>query len=621
MALAVQNAIRSRSHLIVEAGTGVGKSLGYLIPAIEAAVEMGEKIVISTHTIALQEQLIEKDIPLLQAALGQEFAAVLVKGRSNYVSLRRLKVAAARPLSLFHDPREHEDLDRVQNWSTLTNDGSLADFEREPSRDVWSAVRSEHDNCLGRDCPTHDACFYFKARRRAQHAQILVVNHHLYFSDLILRAAGAEILPEHSIVIFDEAHTLDSVASEHLGWKVTRGMVTWLLNSLMHEDHGHGVLAYLGAGDCAAPVDRARQECDKFFAELRTWREQQAPPNGRIDGKLPFEVRLPDALRRLSQSMREFLPRVNSKEHEIELVARAGRAEEIADSIDVLTTADVEGCVFWAERNDARPTAPVELVGAPIDVGEKLRSMLFAKKRSVVLTSATLSVGRDRSFAHLRQRLGVDEAAELRLGSPFNYRDQVKIHVPRSMPEPGREEGAWEKALADRVVEYATRTGGNAFVLFTSLRTLDFVYRQSKDALEAAGLVVLKQGEGLPRTKMVERFRKQGGCVLFGAESFWQGVDVPGEALQNVIITRLPFPVPSHPLVEARSDLIKARGGDAFLEYSLPEAVLKLRQGFGRLIRRASDHGIVVILDSRVLTKKYGNVFLQSLPDCEVIVD
>jgi ATP-dependent DNA helicase DinG len=621
MALAVQNAIRSRHHLIVEAGTGVGKSLGYLIPAIEAAVEMGEKIVVSTHTIALQEQLVEKDIPLLQAALGQEFAAVLVKGRSNYASLRRLKVATARPMSLFNDPRELEDLERVQNWAALTNDGSLADFEREPSRDVWSAVRSEHDNCLGRSCPTHEACFYFKARRRAQHAQILVVNHHLYFSDLVLRDAGAEILPEHSIVIFDEAHTLESIASEHLGWKVTRGMVTWLLNSLMHEDHGHGVLAYLGAGDCAAPVDRARQECDRFFAELRGWREKQAPPNGRIHEKLPFEVRLPETLRRLAQSLREFLPRVNSKEQEVELVARALRADDLADSMDVLVNANAEGCVFWAERNEARPTAPVDLVGAPVDVGDRLRSLLFAKKRSVILTSATLSVGEERSFAHLRQRLGIDDAQELRLGSPFDYRTQVKIHVPGNMPEPGRDDSAWERALAAKIVHYTTLTSGNAFVLFTSLRTLDSVYRQTKDELESSGLVVLKQGEGVPRTKMVERFRKQGGCVLFGAESFWQGVDVPGDALQNVIITRLPFLVPTHPLVEARSNLIQARGGDPFREYSLPEAVLKLRQGFGRLVRRASDHGIVVILDSRILTKSYGKTFLQSLPDCEIIVD
>ncbi len=621
MAVSVQRALRERRHLLVEAGTGVGKSFGYLIPAIEAAVEMGEKVVISTHTIALQEQLIEKDIPLLQAALEHEFSAVLVKGRSNYIGLRRLKLAAERPGHLFADPRELDDLERVVNWAEVTTDGSLADFEREPSREVWSAVRSEHGNCLGKECPTYDPCFYFKARRRAQNAQILVVNHHLYFSDLVLKELGGGILPDHGIVIFDEAHTLESIASEHLGWRVGKGAITWLLNALMDEDHGRGLLAYMGAGDCAAPVDRARQERDLFFSDLGRWLKNGAPANGRIRERLPFRIGLPKALRELAMALRTFLSQVKSKEQEIELLARADRAEDLASELDILTTANEEGFVFWAERDETRANASADLVGAPIDVGERLRAILFQSRRSVILTSATLSVGGERSFEYLRRRLGLDDADEKRIGSPFNYREQVKIHISRSMPEPSRDEHAYERALAERVVEYCTRTRGNAFVLFTSLRTLSAVHAATKEALESAGLVVLKQGEGIPRSRMLERFKSQGGCVLFGADSFWHGVDVPGQALQNVIITRLPFAVPTNPLVEARMDRIKSQGGDAFLEYSLPEAVLKLRQGFGRLIRRASDKGIVVILDSRILSKPYGRTFLESLPDCEVVID
>lgn len=657
MAERVERAFEQRSHLLVEAGTGVGKSFAYLVPAIRRCLAKREKVVVATNTIALQEQLIGRDIPLLASTIGDAddpaadaswagpLKAVLVKGRGNYVSIRRLKLASQRRDKLFTDAGARRSLEVIEDWAYGTTDGSLSTLPGLERPGVWDRVQSDSGNCMGRRCAHFNECFYQQARREMEGANLLVCNHALFFADLALRVRGTGMLPNYQHVILDEAHGVEDVAAEHFGVRLSEGRVFHLLSSLVSGRGNKGFLPHLSlaTGDLG-PVDRAISlvriadaAARDFFDELFVLMRSPEAQGGRIRREGAVENPVTPAMNDLAIRLRALKDDVATEADRFELNAYAERAAGIADAAEVLVDQTASGCAYWIEASgvgEGRRRANVTLACSPVEVAPLLREHLFAKEHSVILTSATLATRTVRAdepaehaetaFDHVMSRLGAEGAETLQLGSPFDFGKQVELIVDTSMPSPvggrARRDGrsapgeSFEDALASRIHDHVVATEGGTFVLFTSFRTLDQVAARLEGALGALGFPLLAQRAGLSRTKLLEDFRADPRSVLFGAASFWQGVDVRGDALRSVIITRLPFDPPDRPLTEARLELIKERGGDPFREDSLPRAVIRFKQGFGRLIRSHADRGRVVVLDPRIVTKGYGRKFLESLP-------
>ena len=625
MATAVEQSLKSGERLFVEAGTGTGKSFAYLLPAIARLLERREeKIVICTHTISLQEQLMDKDLPLLRAVVPDEFTAVLVKGRANYLSKRRLRLAIERETRLLADDTERHSLQEIEKWAASTNDGTLATLPQLKRPAVWDHVQSESGNCMGRRCPTHDECFYQSARRRMENADLLVCNHALFFSDLALRMRGAGFLPPYRHVILDEAHTVEDVAAEHFGLRVSEGRVRHLLRMLLSERTNRGVLASLATTadgdpalrDALSARQRTETAANAFFDDLHAWRSIPAHGSGRMIGPEVVDNPLTPAMKELASSLKLLRAKSTNETEEMELGSLAARATEVAESASMLMEQAIAGCVYWVDalpaRRGRRDRGSVTVACAAVDVGPILREQLFGREGSVICTSATLATGPD-DFSLITERLGAEAPITLQVGSPFDFVRQMRVFVDPHMPEP--RDAAYQERLADRIVEQVRATDGGAFVLFTSNAAMSAAAERARPGLEAAGHQVLVQNETGPRSLVLQRFRDDDRSVLFGVTSFWQGVDVRGQGLRNVIITRLPFDVPDRPIVQARHEMIEQRGGKPFFEDQVPRAVIRFKQGVGRLIRSSDDTGRVVVLDPRIVTKGYGRMFQAALPE------
>jgi ATP-dependent DNA helicase DinG len=617
MAETVAEALEQRCHAVIEAPTGVGKSFAYLVPAIQHALATGSTVVVSTATIALQEQLMGKDIPLLQR-LFPTLKAELVKGRNNYLSRRRLDVAYDGQEAFLESREQVAELKEIRAWAAESQQGDRQELSSDPTPVVWRAVQSEADNCMGRRCPCYEACFYYRMRARANEAHLLVVNHHLYFADLAIREDAGGILPPHQVVVFDEAHTLEDIASEYLGESVSDAQVRFFLDGLWQGGRHKGLLAVAdeanGAGRAAVEAARAANAAlwATVFAAVPPGQEE----HHRLNHGTVLDSSVCEALVRVAEALRRAAELAGEANRLQELNAQAERAGVLAGTLRRLIAQERQQYVHYASIPPAGRRGSPSLNANPLDVSGLLKERLFNNVPVCVLTSATLAADDSERFLFLRKRLGLEGGLAKRLDSPFDFQRQARLLINATAIDP--KDPAFDRRFAQWIGDYLDGADGGTFVLFTSYKQLNTVYELLAPRLERARRFVLRQGDRMTRREMLANFRRAGDAILFGTSSFWEGVDVPGDALKNVIIAKLPFENPSHPVTKARLDEITRRGGNAFMERSVPEAILRLKQGVGRLIRTPTDTGTIVLADSRILASAYGRYFLRALPSMPV---
>ncbi len=657
---------------LIEAGTGTGKTLSYLIPAVNWALKNGERVVISTNTINLQEQLIDKDIPLLYSAFEDDFSYSLVKGMRNYLCLLRTE-AIQEGLFEMVDDDEVDSINSILDWAKVTDDGSLSDLNFTPPESVWDKVSAESDSCLRARCPHYSRCFFYKSRREIAASQLLVVNHHLLFSDLAIKGASessdAGILPPFKRVILDEAHHLNDTATSHFGMRATKFGIIRVLRRLKRKSkggQGKGLIYFTASlatklvkmyrkgiindllrkvedllstkvdtveqyvGDsfdalytfCLPIVqekDGGKEEINLRITEEITEREGW----GKIDKKFSLlRIRLKELheeIKAITDILIDYEVESDIAKLLVEFKGVENKLDYYSDVISTFLSTEEDGFVRWVEGRMGRGGILSGLGLSPLDISSTLKERLYSKCDTVVMTSATMAV--DKSFGFLKSGLGLEDeqrVQELILPSPFNYEEQLLLTIPDDIPEPGNV--GYSDAISDLITKAVKASNGNALILFTSYTLLETVYKNIYGELEDDGILTLKQG-AFPRGKLLDKFRIEDNSVLFATDSFWEGVDVPGDALKLVVITRLPFRVPTEPIIEARVEFMENQGLNSFTDYSVPVAVLKFKQGFGRLIRTKTDKGAVLVLDKRLISKFYGKFFLNSLPDCTRLVD
>ncbi|MEX0999957.1 MAG: helicase C-terminal domain-containing protein [Thermodesulfobacteriota bacterium] len=657
---------------LIEAGTGTGKTLSYLVPAINWALKNEERVVISTNTINLQEQLIDKDIPLLYDAFDDDFNYSLVKGMRNYLCLLRTETIQEGLFEMADDD-EVGSIDDILEWAKVTEDGSLSDLSFTPPDSVWEKVSAESDSCLRARCPYYSRCFFYKSRREIASSQLLIVNHHLLFSDLAIKSASesseAGILPPFKRVIFDEAHHLNDAATSHFGMRATKFGILRVIRRLKRKGkggQGKGLIYYTAAlatklvklyrkgvvNDLlrkveellSTKVDTLDQYVGDSFDALYTFCLTVAQE--KEGGKEEINLRITEdiikregwenvdkkfsilriRLKELHEEIKAITDILIDYEVEndiakliVEFKGVSNKLDYYSDVISTFLSREDDGFVRWVEGRMGRGGILSGLGLSPLDISSTLKERLYSKCETVVMTSATLAV--NNNFGFLKSGLGLEDEQrvdELILPSPFNYEEQLLLAIPDDIPEPGNV--GYAEAISELIRDAVKASKGNALILFTSYTLLETVYRKIHEELEDEGILALKQG-AFPRAKLLDKFRIEDNSVLFATDSFWEGVDVPGDALKLVIITRLPFRVPTEPIIEARVEYMENQGLNSFTDYSVPVAVLKFKQGFGRLIRTKTDKGVVLVLDKRLISKFYGKFFLNSLPKCTKLVD
>jgi ATP-dependent DNA helicase DinG len=657
---------------LIEAGTGTGKTLSYLIPAVNWALKNEERVVISTNTINLQEQLIDKDIPLLYSAFEDDFSYSLVKGMRNYLCLLRAETIQEGLFEMVDD-NEVDSINSILDWAKVTDDGSLSDLNFTPPDSVWDKVSAESDSCLRARCPHYSRCFFYKSRREIAASQLLVVNHHLLFSDLAIKGASessdAGILPPFKRVILDEAHHLNDTATSHFGMRATKFGIIRVLRRLKRKSkggQGKGLIYFTASlatklvkmyrkgiiNDLlrkvedllSTKVDTVEQYVGDSFDALYTFclpivQEKDGGKEeinlritediteregwGKIDKKFSLlRIRLKELheeIKAITDILIDYEVESDIAKLIVEFKGVENKLDYYSDVISTFLSTEEDGFVRWVEGRMGRGGILSGLGLSPLDISSTLKERLYSKCDTVVMTSATMAV--DKSFGFLKSGLGLEDeqrVQELILPSPFNYEEQLLLTIPDDIPEPGNV--GYSDAISDLITKAVKASNGNALILFTSYTLLETVYKNIYGELEDDGILTLKQG-AFPRGKLLDKFRIEDNSVLFATDSFWEGVDVPGDALKLVVITRLPFRVPTEPIIEARVEYMENQGLNSFTDYSVPVAVLKFKQGFGRLIRTKTDKGAVLVLDKRLISKFYGKFFLNSLPDCTRLVD
>jgi ATP-dependent DNA helicase DinG len=612
MALAIASAVDSRTHLIVEAPTGVGKSLAYLVPAILHAVLRDRKAIISSHTKNLQEQLLRKDVELARTLLPVEFNAALLKGRKNYLCTTRLMNAHNHQRQLFAK-EETDELEMLREWAETTRDGDLESLPFPLSQTIRQQVWSEQGACSQKICGT--GCFFQRAKARARESHLIVMNHALFFTLLASQPQREGFLYDNDFVIFDEAHTLESVAGVGIGKDLSRAQVLYAIHRLYNPRTKKGLLARIKkkyARDLCAETEEVTNE---FFDSIVRAASSTKPSASTVRVRGPHLVAniVDPYLQQLQDVTKELVKDENSKLSKEELAIAHRLLWEAQVLIGEFLDQPDPALTYWVELPE-KNSKNLTLCAAPTDISSSVGPMLFRENTSVILTSATLAVA--GSLDYIQNRLGARPAETVILDTPFNFRRQMKVVIAGDIPPP--DAAGYEEQLADWILSSVLRSQGKALVLFTSTALMRRTAQILRASFHQEGLQLLVQGSGPSRYDLLEEFKRDVNSVLFGLDSFWMGVDVPGEALEHVIITRLPFAVPDHPLIESRTEFIVQHGGNAFMDFTLPEAVIKFRQGVGRLIRSTSDRGVITILDSRIVSKRYGQLFLRSLPPCPV---
>ncbi len=630
MALAVYDSLANKSHIIIEAPTGIGKSFAYLVPAIIYAKEKKKKAIISTHTINLQEQLIGKDIPFLEKTLPVDFKAGLLKGKNNYLCPKRLKKAMDSSDNLF-ERDEKLFLDKIYNWSRNTSDGTLSDIGFKVDPNVWSSICAETGICSNKTCGGHEdtVCFFQKAKYKIAAADVIILNHHMFFTlfDGSRKDKSEGYLYKNDFLIFDEAHTVEAVAAEHIVPSISREMIKYHLLRLYNDRKKKGMLLNFPALHVLPVVQNLLEMNQVFFYELKRKifkktaelsEEKYNKLAVRIYNKKITANLLNDEITKLISCLRELRQFCKAELEENELndfIIRFGEFNKLINDFIEMKGDDL---IYWVELSSQKEDANVKLCASPIDISGYLRQNIFKADNSSILTSATITI--DNNFDYFKSRLGAEVAESIKLPTQFDYYRQVKIYIPNDpilIPQKETSRIYGDK-LAEWISYFLKLTGGKALVLFTNSYLMRETGRLLRKMHSGDGIEILIQGENSSRTNLLRNFQSDVNSVLLGLDSFWLGVDVPGESLSNLIITRLPFYVPDHPLIQARMEFIEQNGGNSFMNYQLPEAILKFRQGIGRLIRHKSDSGIIVILDNRIIAKQYGKHFLSSIEECPV---